>query len=71
MYGKNFEMSYLPFLTSKQSAFQIFLVGQDELQNEPNFKSVQYSISELYLLNIFEVSAQHERTITVSNLRKL
>ena len=46
---QNFETSYLPFLSSKQSAFQIFLAGQDELSN---LKSVWYSIGEL--LNVLK-----------------
>ena len=47
---------------SKWSAFKIFLAGWDALQNEPNFMLVCYSIVEL--LMVFEVSAQHEHTIT-------
>ena len=39
----------------------MFLVSRDELQNKLNSKSVWYRIGEL--LNVFEDSAQRERTI--------
>ena len=45
-------------------AFRIFLAGRDELQNEPNLKSVRYCIGEL--LNVFDDSAQREHTIARS-----
>ena len=44
--------------------FSDILVGRDELQNEPNLKSVQYCISEL--LNVFEDSAQCKCAVTTS-----
>ena len=40
-------------------------MGQNALQNELNFKSMQDSISEL--LKVFEVSAQREYTIDKHN----
>ena len=43
--------------------FSDILAGWDELQNEPNSKFVRYCIGEL--LNVFEDSAQCERTIVI------
>ena len=42
-----------------------FLGGRDELQNEPNLKSMRYHIDES--LNVFEDSAQCEHTIVTND----
>ena len=49
----------LPYFQMK--CFSEILAGWDELQNEPNLKSVRYCIGEL--LYVFDYSAQHERII--------
>ena len=44
--------------------FSDILAGWNELQNESNLNSVRYCIGEL--LNVFEDSAQRERTIVTT-----
>ena len=61
MYGKTFWRHNSSAFNWNEALLIYILVDQDTLQNAPNIESLQYCNRKL--LNVFEGSAQHVRTV--------